>query len=128
MDDPLVDTATTTPGVTTAATFMEDAATANLGGTGSGGGDQPPLLPLLPLLVGTPTIGLPKNYLEYFTLRRDLDPPVEGVMDMFKADTPWADSLADVRTYAKLNTKIIDTKDSNHGYPKIVSLQVVRSL
>jgi hypothetical protein len=29
-----------------------------------------------------------KNYLEYYTLRRDLDPPLEEVMDMFKASTP----------------------------------------
>jgi hypothetical protein len=27
----------------------------------------------------------PKNYLEYYTLRRDLDPPLAGVMDNFNA-------------------------------------------
>jgi hypothetical protein len=121
-----VATATTTPGApdgTTAAPAAQVVAPliAPVGAGGTSRGTAPPLHPPPPppAVVGNV---LPKNCLEYYNLRRDLDPPMEGVMDMFKAAQPHMDLAAPVRTYDKLNDEILDTKDSNHhGYVMITN-------
>jgi hypothetical protein len=107
--------ATATPGATvgtTAAAYMGATTTTTPGGTGDCSGGLPPPPPPQ----AAQRIGLPKNYLEYYTPRRDLHPPLKGVMDMFKAYTRHADPSAAVRTYNELNAKILDTnKEMNPG-------------
>ena len=80
----------------------------------STGGGQLPTPP--PLALGENGRPLPKSYLEYYTLRRDFDPPLEGVMDAFKSGQRNDPQLV-VKTHDELNTKLILTRDStNHGY------------
>jgi hypothetical protein len=53
--------------------------------------------------------------MEYYTLRRDLDPPLKGVMDMFRGAPLSTDPAGMVaKTYDALNRGILDRKDSNH--------------
>jgi hypothetical protein len=64
---------------------------------------------------------LAANYVESYTLRRYLEPPLEGVMDMFRGVPVSTNPVGTVaKTYDKLNEGILDTKDSNHhGYVMI---------
>jgi hypothetical protein len=59
---------------------------------------------------------LPGNYIEYYTLRRNLDPPLLNVMDAFKC-TARNGPLVAVKTHDELNADLISTQDStHHGY------------
>jgi hypothetical protein len=106
-------TATTTTGALAGApgrtTPVITNPTAPAGPGGNNGGPPPPPAP-----VAAAVVPLPKNYREYYTLRRDLDPPLEGVMDRFQAVLPQLNPNSAVRTYDELNDEILDTKDLNH--------------
>jgi hypothetical protein len=88
------------------------------GGPPPGGGAPPPPPPLN--LGGSGHV-LPKTYLEYYTHRRDLDPPLENVMDAFKSTTRNDPQVA-VKAHAELNSDLISTRDStHHGYVMLAS-------
>jgi hypothetical protein len=81
------------------------------GGGGPGGAPPPPPPP------GGQGNLILASYSKYYTLRRDLDPPLAGVMDLFKSVAPWLDPQARISTYNELNDVVLDTKDSmHHGY------------
>jgi hypothetical protein len=57
-----------------------------------------------------------ESYLEYYTHRQDLDPPLTNVMDMFKSTTR-NDPQAAILTHDELNAELVSTRDStHHGY------------
>jgi hypothetical protein len=63
---------------------------------------------------GTPL--LPGSYLEYYTLRQDLDPPLTNVMDAFKS-TLRNDPQVTILSHDELNTELVSTRGStHHGY------------
>lgn len=101
------------------ATATGGVATANAAGATPGGPGGPPAgqgqPPPPPPLGGTGNT-LPGNYVEYYTLRRDLDPPLANVMDAFESTTRSNPQVA-VKTHAELNAELISTRDStHHGY------------
>jgi hypothetical protein len=104
---PAGNTTTTTPRGTAAA------AGAPAGTTAAGavippapGGPPPPPPPPPPSL-------FPSSYSEYYTLRRDLDPPLDTVMDAFKS-TPCNDPTVAVKTHDELNQDLIGSRDLTH--------------
>jgi hypothetical protein len=69
-----------------------------------------------PPLQGGLTSLTPKNYKEYYTLRRDLDPALDSVMDAFKS-ADRNDPTATINNHDDLNTELLQTRDStHHGY------------
>jgi hypothetical protein len=100
-----------TPATTGAALAMNPAtagnpAPATNAGTATGGPTQ---------LGGTQALA-PANYKEYYTLRRDLDPPLDSVMDAFKS-ADRNDPTVAIKTHDELNTELLQTCDSSHhGY------------
>jgi hypothetical protein len=79
---------------------------------GSPVGGQPPPPPPQ----GRPGNPLPGSYVEYYTLRRDLDLPLLNVMDAFQS-TARNDPQVAIKTHVELNADLISTRDStHHGY------------